>query len=223
MRGQRGRGDGTQGQLCAHPKGWQGTGSAAGSLFLCQVASGGSCSWSVAEAKVGTGLRASTGLGNGPGGVCWSGGGRVGDRATCSPGTRDFFQSHPECPWRGWAQALYRAGTVAGAAPVPRAPGSQCDPQVTRLPCHSWVAGGTSCCETLTGAPTPSSSTSAPLSCPFSPAWDSPATGPWVTLTTSHSGLFFPHQCWGHLGDNHPVGSGQPHGSVPGEALEATV
>lgn len=58
-----------------------------------------------------------------------------------------------------------RLCTGQGQAPVPRAPGSQCDPQVTRLPCHSWVAGDTLRCETLRGAPTPSSSSSsAPLS-----------------------------------------------------------
>lgn len=92
-----------------------------------------------------------TGLGNGPGGECCSG-----------------ISSNPILNAHGGAGSGSVWGRDCGWG-SPRAPDSQCDPQAVRLPRHSLVAGGTLGCETLMGAPTPSSS-SGPLSSPFSPA-----------------------------------------------------
>lgn len=68
--------------------------------------------------KGGDGAVGEHGLGNDPGGVCCSGRGQVGDRALCSPGTRDFFQSHPECPWRGWLRLCVGLGQPQSPEPL---------------------------------------------------------------------------------------------------------
>lgn len=41
-----------------------------------------------------------------------------GHRAPCSPGTRDFFQSHPECSWRGWLRLCVGLGQPQSPEPL---------------------------------------------------------------------------------------------------------
>lgn len=159
---------------------------------------------------------------------------RLGDRATWSPGTRVFFQPYLECPCGGWAWAPCVAGIVTRAAPVPLAPSvtpggtGRTRPAPFVLPHHSWVAGDTSYCESTRGCPdtlllllcTPLLSI---FTCVGPPPGEGPGTRPWVTHRHEPLGTVFPHHGDGGtwVADTQ-WGSGQPHSSVPGEALETT-
>lgn len=151
-----------------------------------------------------------------------------GDRAMWSPGTRDFLQPHLQCPRGGWAWAPCTAGVVTGQPLVPGplsvslggSGRTGLPPSV--LPRHSWVVGGTFCCESTHGCPntlllllhTPLLSIFTCVGPPRPGARHMAVGHP----SPEPLGTVFPHRGDGDtlVGDAQ-WGSGQPHGTVAGE------